>query len=240
MDGILTKSAGVVDLARGPRPFVASDAMAREALETAHARAMAAQAHEVASMASPCPGFTIGGDAVPFSARFRRAPLPPRVAFDPTAAAREAERHHLEVERSRRFDADRIHGLWKAGRITKAQRRASDEIHDLIAWQKAGREALACASYSEWSDPTTGGMPRNALLEEAERLRFIPWNAWASGFQIKGDGKTIADLAIGASVQRYGVEQLAGAFHMHRRRAEALLVRALTKYAAIAGWERAA
>ncbi len=236
MDGMITP-AGIVVLGEGPQPFTTSDAMAREALETAHARAIAAQAQDLANIASPDPGFALGRDAVPFSARLRRATVPDRVPYDATQAAREAERHHRDAARTRHFEADRIHGLWRAGRLTKAQRRAADEIHDLVAWRESGRISMVCASYSEWSDPTTGGVGRNALFEDAERQHFIPWQAWAAGFQVKADGKTIADLAIAAAVQRYGVEQLANEFHMHRRRAEALLIRALHRYANIAGWE---
>ncbi|MBW6399995.1 hypothetical protein KPL78_19195 [Roseomonas sp. HJA6] len=236
MDGMITP-AGVVVLGQGPQPFTTSDAMARDAVETAHARAMAAQAQDIANIAAPDPGFALGRDATSFSSRLLRAPASPRMEFDPTAAARAAEEHHREAARIRCFEADRIRGLWLAGRLSAPQYRASDEIHDLIVWQESGRQVLASASYSERMSATTGGVPLNQRLEEAERERFLPWSAWAAGFQVKADGKTLEHLVRAACVQRLGVEQLANTFRMHRRRAEALLVRALHRYAVIARWE---
>lgn len=235
MDGMITP-AGVVVLGHGPQPFTTSDAMARDALETAHAVQMAAQARDIANAASPDPTFALRGDASSFSSRLLRAPVAPRLEFDATLAAREAERHHRDAARLRHFEADRIRGLWLAGRLTAAQYRASDEIHDLIVWQESGRQVLASASYSERMSATTGGDPLNQRLADAERDRFVPWSAWAAGFQVKADGKTLEHLVRAACVQRLGVRQLASTFRMDQRRAERLLVRALHRYVLIAGW----
>jgi hypothetical protein len=216
MDGMLTTVVGAVDREVGPRPFATSDAMAARAVGEAHARRMAREAKAIAEGCMPAP------------------------AYDPDGAVVAAEGHHRAIERRRLLHADRLRGLWEAGRITAAQYRAADEIADMLAWLDAGKQVLARSQFSERLATTTGTLTMQQRLEEAERLRYGPWRAWAAGYPVKRDGsRTVEDLVRAFVVQRLGVEQVGCAFRMHRRRAEALLVRALRRYAVIGGWEAA-
>ena len=192
--------------------------MALRAVSDAHARQMAREARKIAE------------DCAEHLAR-----NPP---FDPVAAVLAAEQHHRAVERRRVFQADRLFGLRQAGRISTAQYRAAVEIGDLLKWLDAGKQVLARSQFSERLAASTSTVTMQQRLEEAERLRYAPWRAWAAGYPVKRDGsRTLEDVVRAFVWQGLGVEQVGIVFAMDRRRAEALLVRALHRYAVVAGWE---
>lgn len=220
MDGILTQVIREIPRDEGPAPFTCSDALALRAVSEAHARQMAREAGAIARQAG---------------AHLAAA----RVPFNPDKAVLAAERHHERVAQCRAFHKDRIRGLRDERRITVAQHRALEEIGDLIQWREDGKQVLARSQFSERLSASTGGVPIQHLLEEAERLRYLPWCAWAREYQVK-PGRTLEDLVRAFAVQRWGLRQLANAFNMDQRRAERLLVRALAQYVAIAGWENEA
>jgi hypothetical protein len=217
MDGIMTRVVGEVQRDAGPRPHCTTDMDALRAVSEAHGARMARQAAGIAAAAVVDPAM----------ARMRA-----------DAAAREAETYHRRVVARRVFMSDRIQGLRDAGRITFAQHRAAEEISDLIAWMEAGRVVMARSQFSERLAASSGGVPMQHLLAEAERQRFEPWRRWARDFPVT-DMRTLEDLVRAFVVQRLGYRQLANTFRMDQRRAEALIVRALSRYAAIAGWEAA-
>lgn len=219
MDGILTRKVGEVRVEDGPRPFATSDAMAARAVGEAHARAMAEQARTMAGQCQPNPYFRI----------------PP--AYDPGAATLAAERHHREVARRREFLADRLVGLREARRITDAQYRAAVEIGDMLAWLAAGKQVLARCQFSERLAATTGGLTMQQRLEEVERLRYGPWRREMAKEWVKRDrSKTMDDLVRCFIVMRLGLRQLADLMQMDQRTVEQKVVRALQRYAQIAGW----
>ena len=217
MDGMLTRAVGEIDMTEGSRAFATSDAMAASAVASAHARQMAREAGVIARQAA---------------AHLAAA----RTAYRPAEAVAAAEQHHRMVAQCRAFHSDRIRGLREEGRITYAQHRAAEEIGDLIQWRDDGKQVLARSQFSERLSASTGGTPMQHLLEEAERLRYLPWCMWAAEYPVK-QGRSLEDLVRAFVVQRWGLRQLANAFSMDQRRAERLLVRALGCYAAIAGWE---
>lgn len=216
MDGMLTRIVGEVLVDEGPQPYCTSDVQALRARGLAHGRRMAAEA---AAIADAC--------AVALA----------RVEAD--AAARHAEAHHRHVAQRRAFQADRLRGLREAGRLTSAQYRAAVEIGDLLQWLEAGKQVLARSQFSERLAASTSTVALHQRLEEAERLRYGPWRAWAAAYPVK-PGRSLEDLVRAAVVQGLGLRQLANAFAMDQRRAERLLLRALSRYVAIAGWEVAA
>jgi hypothetical protein len=214
MDGMLTTVVGEIVRDDGPSPFVCSDAEALRAVSAAHAAQMAREAGEIARRCQP------------------------RTAFDPAEAARAAELYHRQRDQRRVFHADRLRGLRDAGRLTQAQYVASVEIGDLITWIEAGKQVIARSQFSERLAASTSTVALHQRLEEAERLRYGPWRAWASAFPVK-PARSLEDLVRAFVAQGLGVEQAGRAFCMHRQRAEALLVRGLARYAQIAGWEAA-
>jgi hypothetical protein len=218
MDGMLTRVVGAVDTEAGPRPFSTSDALAARAVGDLHARAMAEQARVMASQCRHNPAFRIPA------------------AYDPRAAAIEAERQRVAIEGKRAFLADRLRGLLEAGKLTRAEFRAADEIAMILEWTDGGRQLLARSQFRERmassSGDTVGAM---AMLEEAERTRFAPWRAWASKFRVKRD-RTLEQLTRAVAVQRLGLRQAGDAFGMDQRRVLALLKRSLGCYAVLAGW----
>jgi hypothetical protein len=222
MDGMIPHLVvGQVDKAAGPQPYCTTDMDALRAVGASHAGRVA---REAAQMAQAC-GAHI--DADPAAVARARA----------DAAARAAEQFHRHHDTRRAFQADRLRGLRDAGRITGPQYRAAVEIGDLIAWIEAGKQVMARSQFSERMAASTSTVALHQALEEAERLRFTPWRAWASVFPIKPD-RSIEQLVRAFVVQGLGVEQAGITFRMDRRRAERLLVRALGCYVGIAGWDR--
>jgi hypothetical protein len=219
MDGMMVPHlvVGNVDTEAGPRPYCTSDTEALRAVSTAHARAMARQAGAIAEACG------VALDARAWADR----------------AAREAVRHHDAVSARRVFHADRLHGLRDAGRLTDAQYRAAVEIGDLLQWFEAGKQVLARSQFSERLAASTSTVALHQRLEEAERLRYRPWRAWAAAYPVK-PGRSVEDLVRAFIVQGLGLRQLASAFRMDQRRAERLLLRALSCYAVTAGWEAGA
>lgn len=213
---------GEVDTRAGPRPHCTSDIEAMDALRLTHAGRMA---REAAHIAASCP---------PVQRSDEEARIAARAMAD--AAARDAEVYRNRLEQRRVFLADRLRGLHDAGRLTKGQYRAAVEIGDLIAWIEAGKQVMSRSQFSERLAASTSTIALHQALEEAERLRYGPWRAWASAFQIK-PGRTVEDLVRAFVTQRFGVRQAGCVFAMDQRRAEALLVRALARYAAIGRWE---
>lgn len=213
MDGMLTRIVGEVLVDEGPQPFVTSDALAMRAVGEAHAAEMARQAAAIARRCAP------------------------RTTYDPAAAAVAAERYRRHQDQRRAFQADRLRGLRDAGRLTQSQYRAAVEIADLVTWIESGKQVLARSQFSERLAASTSTVALHQLLEEAERLRYAPWRAWAGAFPVKAD-RALEHLVRAFVVQGMGVEQVGITFRMDRRRAERLLVRALARYADIAGWER--
>lgn len=215
MDGMLTRIVGEVRVDDGPQPYCTSDLQALRALGHAHGARMAAEAKAIAEACD---------DEIAQA----------RAKAD--VAAREAEAHHRHVAQRRAFQADRLRGLREAGRLSAAQYRAAVEIADLLQWLEAGKQVLARSQFSERLAASTSTVALHQRLEEAERLRYGPWRVWASEYPVK-PGRSLEDLVRAFVMQGMGVEQAGRAFCMDRRRAEALLVRALGRYAAIAGWE---
>lgn len=213
MDGMLTRIVGEVVVEDGPQPYCTTDMAALRAVGDAHAAQMARDAGEIARRCQP------------------------RTPFDPSAAALAAEAYHRHDAQRRAFQADRLRGLRDAGRLTPAQYRAAVEIRDLVTWIESGKQVLARSQFSERLAASSGAIAMQHLLEEAERLRYGPWRAWAGAYPVKSD-RTLEHLVRAFVVQGMGVEQVGATFRMDRRRAERLLVRALARYAAIAGWER--
>ena len=214
MDGMIPHLVvGEVDTEAGPRPYCTSDMAALRARSATHAGAMA---REAATIADACAAALARTEA--------------------DAAVRAAEHHHRDVAQRRAFHADRVRGLLEAGRITSVQYRAAVEIGDLLAWFEAGKQILARAQFSERLAASTSSVALHQRLEEAERLRYAPWRRWAADYPVKAD-RSLEDLVRAFVGQGMGVEQVGRAFRMHRRRAEALLVRALSVYVAIARWE---
>lgn len=222
MDGMLTRVVGAVDTEAGPRPFATSDAMAARVVGEQHARAMAEQARVMAGQCRPSPAF--------------RIPAP----YDPGAAVVEADRMRVFLERKRAFLADKLRGLMDAGKITRAEFRAGDEIAMLHEWAEGGRQLLARSQFRErLAASSSDGIGVAASMEEVERKRYAPWKAWASAFPVKTT-RSLEDLTRAMVVQRMGVRQAADAFGMDQRRVLALLRRSLGCYAVLAGWvERA-
>lgn len=218
MDGMLTRVVGQVVVDDGPQPYCTTDMQALRARGLANGQRMAAEAKAIAEACAP------PADAIALA----------RAEAD--AAARHAEAHHRHVAQRRAFQADRLRGLREAGRLSSAQYRAAVEIGDLLQWLEAGKQVLARSQFSERLAASTSTVALHQRLEEAERLRYGPWRAWAAGYPVK-PGRSIEDLVRAFVVQGMGVEQAGRAFAMDRRRAEALLVRALGRYACIAGWE---
>lgn len=218
MDGMIPHQVvGEVRRDAGPQPYCTTDMDALRAVGEAQGRRMA---KEAAAIAADC------------------------VVVDPKAwadsKALDALIHHGLSDSRRMFLADRIEGLRDAGRITFAQHRAAEEIGDLVQWIEAGKQIMARSQFSERLAASSGTIPLQHLLAEAERLRFDPWRRWARDFPVKKPDRTIEHLVRAFVVQDLGIRQLANAFCMDQRRAERLLVRALGHYAAIAGWEAVA
>ena len=161
-------------------------------------------------------------------------PPPP---FDPAAAAAAAERHRHRVEAKRVFLADRIAGLRDAGRITSLQHRAAQEIQELLSWASADRQVLARSQFRERLAASNGeALAMQERLEEAERTRFRPWKVWAGQFAI-GHGRTLEGLTLAVVVEGHGLRQVANAWRMDQRRVLALLLRSLSCYVTLAGWD---
>jgi hypothetical protein len=214
MDGLVPHLVvGEVDTDDGPQPYCTTDMQALKAVGAAHGAQVAREAAELARRCVP------------------------RTPFDPAAAALAAERHHRDMAERRHFLADRIQGLRDAGRLTFAQHRAAEEIGDLIVWHDSGKQIMSRSQFSERLAASTGGIAMQYLLEEADRLRFGPWCRWASDFPVKAPDRTLEHLVRVFISQGLGIRQLANTFAMDQRRAERLLVRGLSRYAAVAGWE---
>lgn len=214
MDGMIPHEViGQVDTGEGPRPYCTSDMAALRARSAAHAGAMA---REAATIAGAC------------AASLARA--------EAEAAVRAAEHHHRHVAQRRIFHADRLRGLLEKKRISSAQYRAAVEIGDLLQWFEAGKQILARSQFSERLAASTSSVALHQRLEEADRLRYAPWRRWAADYPVKED-RSLEDLVRAFVGQGMGVEQVGRAFRMRRERAEALLVRALGVYVAIARWE---